>query len=91
MSARCKAADHSVVFTSQGVIVDNRLNELPGVTEVRQKSNGVHELDTRSPKETVPALFQLAAVRRFEVDDLTVHAPALEDVFLNLTGRRLRD
>ena len=93
MSARCKAADHSVVFTSQGVIVDNRLNKLPGVTEVRQKSNDVHsyELGTRSPKETVPALFQLAAVRRFEVDDLTVHAPALEDVFLNLTGRRLRD
>ena len=60
---------------------------------MRQKSNGVHsyELGTRSPKETVPALFQLAAVRRFEVDDLTVHAPTLEDVFLNLTGRRLRD
>ena len=87
------AADNSVVFTSQGVIVDNSLDELPGVTEVRQNSNGVHsyELATRSPKETVPALFQLAAVRRFEVDDLTVHTPTLEDVFLNITGRRLRD
>jgi ABC-2 type transport system ATP-binding protein len=87
------AADNSVVFSSQRVIVDNSLDELPGVTEVRQNSNGAHsyELATRSPKETVPALFQLAAVRRFEVDDLTVHAPTLEDVFLNVTGRQLRD
>ena len=87
------AADNSVVFTSQLVIVDNSLDELPGVTQVRQKSNGAHsyELATRSPKQTVPALFQLAAVRRFEVDDLTVHAPTLEDVFLNVTGRQLRD
>ncbi len=47
------------MFTSQEVIVDNGLNELPGVTEVRQKSNGVHsyELGTRSTKEIVPALF----------------------------------
>lgn len=87
------AADHSVVFTSPRPIVDDSLGRLAGVTEVRQKNNGVrsYELGTRSPKETVPALFQLAAVRRFEVDDLTVHAPTLEDVFLNVTGRRLRD
>ena len=60
---------------------------------VGERVNGVHTyaLDTRSPKETVPALFQLAAVRRFEVDDLTVQAPTLEDVFLNVTGRSLRD
>ena len=87
------ATDHSVVFTSRRAVVDHGLDQLPGVTEVRQKSDGVHnyELGTRSPKETVPALFQLAAVRRFEVDDLTVHAPTLEDVFLNVTGRRFRD
>ena len=87
------AADHSVVFTTQRVIADSGLDELPGVTEVRQRSNGVHsyELATRSPTETVPALFQLAAVRRFEVADLTVHAPTLEEVFLNITGHQLRD
>jgi hypothetical protein len=63
------------------------------VTTVHERVNGVHsyELGTESPKATVPALFQLASVRRFEVDDLAVHAPTLEDVFLNVTGRRLRD
>ena len=87
------ATDHSVVFTSQRAVTAEVLADLPGVSAVRNRANGVHsyELGTRSPKETVPALFQLAAVRRFEVDDLTVHAPTLEDVFLNITGRSLRD
>jgi ABC-2 type transport system ATP-binding protein len=87
------AADHSVVFTSSGPLAVEALTALPGVTSVENRLNGVRSyvLGSRSPKETVPALFQLAAVRRFEVDDLTVHAPTLEDVFLNVTGRRLRD
>jgi ABC-2 type transport system ATP-binding protein len=87
------ATDHTVVFTSDRAIEDEPLATLPGVTTVDEKVNGVHAfaLGTRSPKETVPALFQLAAVRRFEVDDLTVQAPTLEDVFLNVTGRSLRD
>jgi ABC-2 type transport system ATP-binding protein len=87
------ATDHAVVFSSERDIAAAGLQDLAGVTTVQQKVNGVHsyELRTRSPKETVPALFQLASVRRFEVDGLTVHAPTLEDVFLNVTGRRLRD
>lgn len=86
------AADHSVIFSSQRALTDHSLESLPAVTTVRERFDGVHsyELGTRSPKETVPALFQLSAVRRFEVDDLTVHAPTLEDVFLNATGRNLR-
>jgi len=88
-----RATDHSIVFTSDRAISDEPLATLPGVTAVNERVNGVHvyELGTESPKETVPALFQLAAVRRFEVDDLTVQAPTLEDVFLNVTGRSLRD
>jgi ABC-2 type transport system ATP-binding protein len=87
------AADHSVVFTSELDLAGYPLDGLPGVTNVQTRVNGVrsYTLSTRSPRETVPALFQLAAVRRFEIDDLTVHAPTLEDVFLNVTGRRLRD
>ena len=87
------ATDHSVIFASQQALGDRGLGTLPGVTGVQERVNGIYtyELGTRSPKETVPALFQLASVRRFEVDDLAVHAPTLEDVFLNVTGRRLRD
>ena len=87
------ATDHSVIFSTPAAMPDSLFESLPGVTTVRERVNGVHsyELGTESPKLTVPGLFQLASVRRFEVDDLTVHAPTLEDVFLNVTGRRLRD
>jgi ABC-2 type transport system ATP-binding protein len=87
------AADHSVIFSTPVGMPESIFESLPGVTTVHERVNGVHsyELGTESPKATVPALFQLASVRRFEVDDLTVHAPTLEDVFLNVTGRRLRD
>ncbi len=87
------AADHTVIFSSQGPVEHEVLGSLKAVTTVRERINGVHsyELGSRSPKHTVPALFQLGSVRRFEVDDLTVHAPTLEDVFLNVTGRSLRD
>ncbi len=87
------AGEHAVVFSAHRSVEAEGLEILPAVTDVRTRVNGVHtyELATRSPKDTVPALFQMASVRRFDVDDLTVHAPTLEDVFLNITGRSLRD
>jgi ABC-2 type transport system ATP-binding protein len=87
------AGDHTVVFTAQRAVTDAGLEMLPAVTAVRNRVNGVHtyELSTTSPSDTVPALFQMASVRRFDIDGLTVHAPSLEDVFLNVTGRSLRD
>ncbi|MCP4306690.1 MAG: ABC transporter ATP-binding protein [bacterium] len=87
------ATDHSVIFSTQMAVAESVFESLPGVTTVGARVNGTHsyQLGTESPKLTVPALFQLASVRRFEVDDLAVHAPTLEDVFLNVTGRRLRD
>jgi ABC-2 type transport system ATP-binding protein len=87
------AGNHAVVFSAGRAIGLDGLESLPAVTKVDARVNGVHtyELGSASPKDTVPALFQMAAVRRFDVDDLTVHAPTLEDVFLNITGRSLRD
>ena len=60
---------------------------------VGSKVNGVHtyEMASVAPAATVPALFQMASVRRFDITDLAVHAPTLEDVFLSITGRSLRD
>jgi ABC-2 type transport system ATP-binding protein len=87
------AGDHSVVFSTQRPVATEGLAELAAVTEVRTRINGAHsyELCSTSPRDTVPALFQMASVRRFDVDDLAVHAPTLEDVFLNITGHSLRD
>ena len=41
--------------------------------------------------EAVPALMTLLQQRRAELSELTTHHATLEDVFISLTGRHLRD
>jgi ABC-2 type transport system ATP-binding protein len=66
------------------------LRLLAGVTEARQGADRVL-LYTDAVETTLVALFHLASVLGAQVDHLQVHAPTLEDVFLKLTGRGLRD
>jgi hypothetical protein len=39
----------------------------------------------------VPALLSLLAQRQLELAHLTTHSATLEDVFVSLTGRQLRN
>lgn len=66
------------------------LRHLPAVTEAR---NGLDRaiLYTDDAEQTLIALLQLASQRHVTLDHLQIHAPTLEDVFLKLTGRALRD
>jgi ABC-2 type transport system ATP-binding protein len=45
----------------------------------------------RGFERALPAVLELLAARGATVIDLGVHRPTLEDVFLSLTGRGLRD
>jgi ABC-2 type transport system ATP-binding protein len=66
------------------------LRALPGTIEVRQ-GGGRQLIYTESVERTLIALLQLAAAHGTALDHLTVHTPTLEDVFLKLTGKALRD
>jgi ABC-2 type transport system ATP-binding protein len=70
-----------------------RLDELRGLTAVTEAREGTGRLliYTERLETTLPALLQLAAARGAHIEQLLVHAPTLEDVFLKLTGRGLRD
>jgi ABC-2 type transport system ATP-binding protein len=48
-------------------------------------------LKTREPEKTVRALMDLDGVRELGVSSLNILEPNLESVFIQLTGRRLRD
>jgi ABC-2 type transport system ATP-binding protein len=66
------------------------LGALPGVE--RLAHDGVHwRLTVREVHRTVPALLAALAERGAEPMHLATHHATLEDVFMNLTGRRLRD
>jgi ABC-2 type transport system ATP-binding protein len=85
-------AEHVVEFgLSDGARLDEGdLRCLPGVVDVRG-ADGKTYLTVRRVHETVPALMQLIARCGAALNQLTTHHATLEDVFLSLTGRHLRD
>src|SRR5262245_53181504 len=68
----------------------DELRALPGVTEARLHDETAL-IYTDQLEATLVALLRLAGERSAQVERLQTHAPTLEDVFLKLTGRGLRD
>ncbi len=85
-------AEHVVEFglADGAALEESDLRRLPGVVAVRS-ADGKTYLTVRRVHETVPALMQLLAGRGAALSELTTHHATLEDVFLSLTGRHLRD
>jgi ABC-2 type transport system ATP-binding protein len=66
------------------------LAELPGVRDVRAE-NGSTMLFTSDVSATLNSLVHASDDRACPIKDLNVRSSTLEDVFILLTGRRLRD
>jgi ABC-2 type transport system ATP-binding protein len=63
---------------------------IEGVTRTRTIEGGV-ELHVKGARRLVPRVVDVAEHANFEVADLSVAEPSLETVFINLTGKELRD
>ena len=68
----------------------NTFSQLPHVTDVRPGSEHAL-LYTDNVESTLVALLGSVGALGAQIDQLQIHAPTLEDVFLKLTGRGLRD
>ncbi len=66
------------------------LAELPSVKSVRASASGV-SMEVESTHIALPALLDAMKREQATLTDLRTHRPTLEDVFVNLTGRQLRD
>jgi ABC-2 type transport system ATP-binding protein len=62
-----------------------------GVTSVRPATGGGVSLTVKELHRTLPALLTLLQQRQLELASLTTHHATLDDVFVSLTGRQLRD
>ena len=60
-------------------------------THAPRAADGGWELHVAAPHEAVPALLEQLRARGVELTELRTHSPTLEDVFVTLTGRALRD
>jgi ABC-2 type transport system ATP-binding protein len=87
---RSLGAEHVVQFSAEGSIDEAALARLPGVTEVRREA-GAFALIVREPHTAIPALLESLMRQGATLSQLTTHQATLEDVFVHLTGRTLRD
>jgi ABC-2 type transport system ATP-binding protein len=69
---------------------DASLRALPGVTDVRHEAESM-ALATSEVHRAVPALLDALRAADATLSLLTTHSATLEDVFVSLTGRHLRD
>jgi len=82
--------DNTVECTFAGPVDRQRLLALPAVSDVRSE-DGAHFLFTTDVSATLAALMGLTDDNGQRVQSLQVRTATLEDVFISLTGRRLRD
>jgi hypothetical protein len=63
------------------------------VADVTSQLNGhaTHILSVDAADLAVPALYEWSGRSGTAIADLSIRRSTLEDVFLNITGRRLRD
>ncbi|MDQ2665335.1 MAG: ABC transporter ATP-binding protein [Gemmatimonadota bacterium] len=87
-------AEHVVEFTTPGAAPDSlpveALRALDGVTSVREH-DGRWTLEVSELARAVPALLAELRGRDLTLGELATHSATLEDVFVSLTGRQLRD
>jgi len=69
---------------------DSALSELEGVVDCRS-FDGNHVLHSKRPPQTIVALVKFLESQGNELASLEIAAPSLEDVFIELTNRRLRE
>ena len=83
---------HKVEFalTPEPAISVELWRTLPGVGGV-QTGDGVTALTVEEPHRTIPALLALVEQNGWHLSQLTTRQSSLEDVFVNLTGRHLRE
>jgi ABC-2 type transport system ATP-binding protein len=89
---RARCAEHVVTFSTApaGGIDVGTLRDMEGVLDARP-DNGGFQLDVAQLHRAVPALLATLAGRGIELSALETHSATLEDVFVSLTGRHLRD
>lgn len=82
--------EQAIEFQARQQPADGLLEKLAGVSNVQRNEHAITCYSTDVPA-TMAGLLDLAKSGALAFDDLTVRRATLEDVFLKLTGRRIRE
>jgi ABC-2 type transport system ATP-binding protein len=83
-------AEHVIEIQTATPVETERLRDLPSVEAVRAQ-DGVISLTVREVHRAVPALLERLDREQVSLSRLTTHHATLEDVFVAMTGRHLRE
>ena len=79
-----------IEVSGNGAVGDAMWRGLPGVQSIR-RDEGTISLQVHEPHETIPALLAEVQKQGSKLEHLTTRQASLEDVFVQLTGRHLRE
>jgi ABC-2 type transport system ATP-binding protein len=84
--------EHLIEFALEGdgALDGDTLRTLPAVVAVRREEDA-YQLAVTAPHVTIPALLERLEIDQRSLARLTTRHASLEDVFVSLTGRHLRD
>ena len=83
-------ADQVIEFSVTNGLADDALTSLPAVSNLHKRGD-VYALTVSEIRVALPALLGEIQRQQSEIVTLTTHQATLEDVFVSLTGRMLRD
>ncbi|MBI2862837.1 MAG: ABC transporter ATP-binding protein [Chloroflexi bacterium] len=83
-------AEQAIAFGLSDRLEDGEMRALPAVSRVARTEDGFILYSTELER-CMAALIRFTQERGVQLNDLRIHRPTLEDVFITLTGRALRD
>ena len=82
--------EQRIEFVIEGALDVVRLEAMPGVTKALDDGQGAFTIYAPEAQPALKSLITLAEAEGFTLRGLTVEGATLEDVFIRLTGRRIR-
>lgn len=84
------SVDSCLEFRNNNMFERSELEKLPNVNKTLLNGDNI-ELFSKNPQQTLVNLIELSKSKNVEIKDLHVRRATLEDLFIDLTGRSLRE
>jgi ABC-2 type transport system ATP-binding protein len=84
------SVEHRIEFVIKGTLSAARLEKIPGVGRALDEGQGAFTIYAPEAQPVLKSLITLAEEEGLTLCGLTVEGATLEDVFIQLTGRRIR-
>ena len=79
------------IQVSEGPDITRFLEEVQGVKEVRKLENSAYQVKIPHVEKALPEIVEGVSERGLKITDISFSRPTLDQVFLQVTGRKLRD